>query len=203
MSDGSEQVDVLENGMGPRWWEVVPPPARRLGALLVVVVLVIAGGLWLRDRAADRERAERIDLVTVLALETSSTSPPGGRVSYFVVVRNEGLRPVTVTGIGGGGGGLRLRMRDDVVLTIPVGGERSIALSIRLTCVDGPAGPLTAVLAIRGYDGGAVRSEVDLEPAGLVLEAAGTLCAVRPELRDHELSGPVLRDVSAKDDAGR
>jgi hypothetical protein len=202
VSHGAEQVDVLENGTGPRWWETVPLPVRRAGAVLVVVLLVVAGILWVRDRAADRERAERIDLVTSLALESSSTSPPGGRVSYFVVVRNEGLRPVSVTGIGGGADGLRLRMRDDAEPMIPVGGELSIPLSIRLTCADTASGPLTAELAIRRADGGPASREVDLEPASLVLDVAGTLCAVRPDLRDHELSGPVLRGVAAKADTG-
>jgi len=199
---GPEQVDLLENGTGPRWWETVPRPVRRLAAVLVVVLLVVGGIVWVRDRAADRELAQRIDLVTFLALESSSTSPPGGRVSYFVVVRNEGLRPVSVTGIGGGAEGLRLRMRDGVASTIPVGGELSIPLSIRLTCADTTSGPLTAELTIRRADGGAASRDVDLEPAALVLDVAGTLCAVRTDLRDHELSGPVLRGVAAKADTG-
>ena len=120
-------------------------------------------------------------------------------------MRNEGLRPVSVTGIGGGG-------RKDCgcacgttsASTIPVGGELSIPLSIRLTCADTYVGT-----ADRRADHSAgptaepPASDVDLEPAALVLDVAGTLCAVRPDLRDHELSGPVLRGVAAKGDAGR
>ena len=200
----SEQVDVLENGTGPRRWDSVPRPVRRLGTVLIVVLLVVAGILWLRDQAADRERAQRIDLVTSLALESSSTSPPGGRVSYFVVVRNEGLRPVSVTGIGGGAAGLRLRMTGRRRTDDPRGRRAGDPAVDPADLRRRPVGDrLTAELAIRRADGGAVSREVDLEPAYLVLDVAGTLCAVRPGLRDHELSGPVLRDVTAKADTGR
>jgi hypothetical protein len=203
VSGGPEQVDVLENGTGPGWWESVPRPARRIGAVVLVLVVALAGLLWIRDRAADRDRAERIDLVPSLAVETSSTSPPGGRVAYFVVVHNEGPGPVTVTSVTGGDAGLRLRTRDDDERTVPGGAEVSIPLSVRLTCADedGAAGPLPVELTIRRPDGGLTSRDVELEPALLVRDVAATVCAVRPDLSDHELSGRVLRGVTAKDDA--
>jgi len=193
--DDPQQVDVLEGGTGPPWWESVPLPARRLGVLLAVVVVLAAGVLWLRDRAAGRERAQAIDLVPALAVESSSTSPPGGRVSYFLVVRNDGERPVTVTAITGGDGGVLLSMLDDDARTVAAGAESSIPLSVRLTCAGAGAGagPLPAELALRREDGGATSREIALEPADLLRDVAVTLCAVRPGLRDRELSGPVLR----------
>jgi hypothetical protein len=43
--------------------------------------------------------------------------------------------------------------------------------------------------------------DVELEPAFLVRDVAATLCAVRPDLSDHELSGRVLRGLTPKDGA--
>jgi hypothetical protein len=193
-------IDVLESR--PGWWTSLPRSVRRLGTAVVVLVLLVAGALWIRDRAADRERAQRIDLVTSLVVEVSSTSPPGGRVSYFVVVRNRGQRPVTLTAVTGGDAGLRLRLLDDDERTVPAGAELSIPLSVRLTCsgAGSRAAPLPAVLALRRADGGVATHEVALEPAILVRDVAGTLCSVRPDLRNHELSGPVLQEVAAKSD---
>lgn len=208
---GSDQVDVLENGTGPGWWESVPRPVRRIGALAVVLVLVTAGVLRLRDDAADRERAERIDLLTSLVVESSSTSPAGGQVAYFVVVRNEGERPVVVTSVTGDGHGLRLSLLDglldDVEHAVPAGGQLSLPLSVRLTCAaadtgaDTVAGPLPVELALRRADGAVTTREVELEPAFLVRDVAATLCAVRPDLSDHELSGRVLRGITPKEEA--
>ncbi len=62
---------------------------------------------------------------------------------------------------------------------------------------------MTAEIGVRRQDGGSTTRQVVLEPAFLVLDVAATLCAVRPDLRDHELSGPVLRGGAAKDDEGR
>jgi hypothetical protein len=50
-------------------------------------------------------------------------------------------------------------------------------------------------IRLRRQDGGTASRRVDLQPADLVRDAAATLCAVRPGLRDHELSGPVLRSA--------
>jgi hypothetical protein len=193
--DGPEQVDVLENGTAP---------SRRLVTVLVVLALVVAGFLWLRDRAADREQARRIDVVASLAVESSSTSPPGGRVSYFVLVRNDGEEPVVVTAVDGGDDGVLLRMLDDHERTVPAGAQLSIPLSVRLTCAGAGTGrgPLPADLALRRADGSGVTRPVGLEPAVLVRDVAGTLCAVRPGLRDHELSGRVFREIAGKGDTG-
>ena len=201
MFDGPEQVDVLENGTGPRWWEAVPRQVRRIGAALVVVALIVAAVVWVRDRAADRALAQRIDLVASLGVWTSSSSPAGGRVSYFLAVRNEGPREVSVTAVGGGGNGVLLRMRGPE-WAVPPGGGVSIPLSVRLTCaahedVDTGSGSLTAEMGLRRADGGTTSREIDLEPSVLLLSVA-TLCGLRPDVSDLELSGPVLRPTAGK-----
>ena len=202
VSNGPGQVDVLEGGTGPGWWERVPPAARRLGVAVVVLLVAVAALVWARDRAADRERARRVDLATTLGVVSSSTSPPGGQVSFFALVRNDGELPVSITSIDGTGDVLRVRMKDDADRPLPAGAEIEIPLSVRVTCAagDGRSAPLRAEVGVRRADGGATSRVVDLEPAVLVLDVAGTLCAVRPDLRDHELSGPVLRGPTAADD---
>ena len=42
---------------------------------------------------------------------------------------------------------------------------------------------------------------VDLESVTRLLDIAATVCRVQPDLRDHELSGPILRRVDAAKNA--
>lgn len=173
-----------------------------LGVLLLIGAVVV----WSRERAADRERAQRVDLATSLGVWSSSTSPPGGQVGFFVLVRNDGERAVSVTSVSGVGDGLLLRMRDEGERAVPAGAEVDIPMSVRLSCAAGTpttAAALPAEIGVRRQDGGATTRQVELEPAVLVLDVAATLCAVRPALRDHELSGPVLRGGAAKNAEGR
>jgi hypothetical protein len=160
----------------------------------VVVGLLAAGVAWYRDRAAERELAERVALTTSLGVSSSSTTPPGGEVGYFAVVRNDGPRPVEVTGVEGGTDRLRVTMRYDHRPRLDPGTVNAIALSVRLTCRPGAApADLPVEIRVRRQDGGTTSRRVDLQPAALVGDVAATLCRVRPGLRDHELSGPVLR----------
>jgi hypothetical protein len=163
-------------------------------AAVVVVGLLGAGLAWYRDRAAERELAERVELTTSLGVSSSSTTPPGGEVGYFVVVRNEGPRPVVVTAVEGTTDRFRLSMRYDHQPRLDPGTLNAIALSVRITCRPGrsPA-ELPVAIRVRREDGGTAVRRVDLQPAALVGDVARTLCAVRPGLRDHELSGPTLR----------
>jgi hypothetical protein len=203
-------VDVLEGGLEPspwrRRWTAFPGAGRRLVAALGVLLLIGAVVVWSRERAADRERAQRVDLATSLGVWSSSTSPPGGQVGFFVLVRNDGERAVSVTSVSGVGDGLLLRMRDEGERAVPAGAEVDIPMSVRLSCAAGApttAAALPAEIGVRRQDGGATTRQVELEPAVLVLDVAATLCAVRPALRDHELSGPVLRGGAAKNAEGR
>ena len=191
---------MLEGGLEPPWWRrawaALSPRGRRGLAALVVLAAVVAGAVLVRERAADQERRERVALATTVGIASSSTDPPGGQVRFFLVVRNAGPLPVSVTAVEGTGEGLRLAMRDAGARSIGAGGEIEIPLSVRLTCPTGPAA-LTAEIAVRRDDGGSTTRRVDLQPARLVLDVAATLCSVRPDLRDHELSGPVLRAAAS------
>jgi hypothetical protein len=178
-----------------------PPPGRRLLVVLGLLVLAGAGLLWFQDRAADRALRDRVVLETTLVISSSSMSPPGGSVHYFVLVRNAGPLPVSVTGVAASAGGLRLRMRDDRERRIPAGSRVEIPLSVRLTCpgrADATPMDLPATVGVRREDGGSTTRRVRLRPAGLALDVARTLCGVRPDLRDRELSGPVLDPLVAE-----
>ncbi|MCW2699520.1 MAG: hypothetical protein JWQ45_1055 [Blastococcus sp.] len=175
-------------------WTALPRGARRVVTALVVVALVVAGVVWLHDRSVQRALEQRISLRTALGMSSSSTTPPGGEVGYFVVVRNEGLRRVSVTAVDGATGRLRLRMRDAADRRVDPGTETAIPLSVRLSCGAGAAETrLPLRIRVRREDGGSATRRVALEPGAILLDPVATLCRVRPDLRDHELSGPVLR----------
>jgi hypothetical protein len=191
-------ADLLENVPEPFWWQRrwagLSARGRRLVAAATVLVLLAAGAWWLRDRAVDQELRERVVLAASLGVWSSSTTPLGGAVGFVVVVRNEGLLPVAVTSVEGSGELVRLRMRSPGTRPVPAGGEIEIPLSVRVTCAAEPApATLQAEIGVRREDGGSVTRRTELRPASLVSDVAATLCAVRPGLRDHELSGPVLR----------
>jgi hypothetical protein len=101
-----------------------------------------------------------------------------------------------VTSVAATDGGLRVRMQDDGDRRVDPAQEIEIPVSARLSCgadLDADRGGLPAVIGVRREDGGATSRRVELQPAALLLDVARTLCAVRPDLRDLELSGPVLR----------
>lgn len=183
-------VEVLEGG-------TTAPERRRHRALVALglLVLLAAGGLWWHSWAADRAVRRAVELTTTFGVDSSSASPPGGAVRYFVVVHNGGARPVSVTSVNASSGGLRVRAQEPGPYRIDVRGEVEIVLSVRVTCAGGvdPTGDLPAALGVRREDGSTLTRRVELRPASLVLDVAATVCASRPGLSDHELSGPVVR----------
>lgn len=188
-------VELLESGGPARWEERAPTPRRGRGLVAVLAVLVLLGGglLLVRNWSAEREAVE---LTVTFGVLSSSTSPPGGSVRFFVLVRNDGPLPLSVTSVDAADVGLRLRMRDDGDRPIAPGKEIEIPMSVRVSCVPGAGAArpsLAAEIGVRREDGGTTARPAVLSPAILVLDVAATLCRIRPDLRDHELSGPVLR----------
>lgn len=183
-------VETIEGG-------TTAPERRRHRVLvaLAILVLVAAGGLEWRNWAAQRATRQAVELTTTFGVDSSSASPPGGAVRYFVLVGNGGVRPISVTSVNGSSGGLRVSAGEPGPYRIDVRGEVEIVLSVRVTCVGGvdATQPLRASLGVRREDGSTLTRRVELRPASLVLDVAATVCAARPGLRDHELSGPVVR----------
>ena len=184
----------------PRWrrrWAALPARARRTAIALGVLLAVGAAALELRDRAAERALAQRVDLTASMGVSSLSTTPPGGQVSFFVVVRNRGALPVWITSLDGSADGLLLRISDDVERQVAPGGESAVPVSVRLTCARyGRGAELTVDIAVRRADRGSVTRRVRPEPADALFDVASTLCAVRPDLFGQELSGPVLGGVA-------
>lgn len=189
---------MLDSG-GTAWWDTRPttqPRGRGLVVTLAVLVLLGGGLLFIRNWSAERELRQVVALSTTVGLWSSSTIRPGGEVGFFLLVRNDGALPVSVTSVAAADAGLRLRMQDDGERRIAPGTALEIPLSVRVTCLPGtgaarPSFP--AEIGVRREDGSSTSRSAELRPASLVLDVAATLCAVRPNLRDHELSGPVLR----------
>ena len=199
-ADDLPRGELFEGGTGPSWWSgrwaALPLGGRRLVAGVAVLVLLGGGVVVFRNWAAERALRQAVELTATVGVWSSSTNRPGGEVGFFLLVANGGPLPVSVTSVTAVGPGLQMRMRDDGARPITPGREVEIPLSVRLTCVPGAGAArpsLDAEIGVRRDDGGATSRQVDLRPAALVLDVAATLCGVRPDLRDHELSGPVLR----------
>ena len=168
---------------------------------LVVVALLVVGAVRLHGRNVEQDRARQVSLAASLGIWSSSTVVPGGAVDFYVVVRNEGPRALTVTAVEVTGAGLQVRMRDAVDRPVAAGGEVEIPLSVLLTCGAGEA-ELSTEIAVLRSDGTTDVRGVDLESATRLLDVAATVCRVQPDLRNHELSGPILRRVDAAKNTG-
>lgn len=191
-------------GPGRQWWTLLwaaMSPRRRclvtaVTAFVVGVAVLLAGVAQARDWVAERQARERVVLSTSLGVWSSSTSPPGGSVTFFVSVRNAGIEPLAVTSVRASNDRLRLGTRDGLDRRVEAGAELLLPLSVLLTCAP-PASTepaeLSAEIAVRRDDGRLVERPISLGQAGLVLDVADTVCSVRPELRGYELSGPVIR----------
>lgn len=198
-----EHAEVLGGHATPWWerWWLSLPARRRRGAgvattTLVVVALAATGVVHVRGWLDERDRRGVVSLGVSIGVWASSSSPPGGQVTYYVAIHNDGEAPLEVTSVTASGDRLRLRSREDIARRLEAGREILVPMSALLTCSSGIADAdrgLRVQIDVRRGDGTVKRQWALLQDAALLLDAADTLCHVRPWLTDHELSGPVLR----------
>jgi hypothetical protein len=137
--DYAEILPAHGQGPGGETLQGDAPPPRRgrrvaTGALAVTVGAASAGLVLGRERLAERDAREPVSLSAALGVRTSSTSPPGGRVDFFVSLRNAGRQPLRVTALEAGGEGLLLRGRLENARSLPAGQEIRVPLSVLLDC---------------------------------------------------------------------
>lgn len=193
---------------GPSWWESKVSAGVRRWASIVIALAVGAalsafGAAELRQALADHRQAQLVSLAVSLDVWASSPSAISpGEVVYYLAIRNGGTQPLEVTSIRGFDLGLSLRSRDDATRQVDPGQEILVPLSALLTCTRAAGAPDVApgpriVLGLRRDGATLTPLRESLDGAGPLLDAARTLCAVRPKLRSYELSGPVVRPAAA------
>ncbi len=196
--DGVEILQTRDTGWSGSLWAALPKRFRRTVAGLTAVALTLALGVTglvqARRWLVEQDRRAVVTLVVSLGVWTSSTSPPGGYVTYFVTVRNGGPRTLEVTSLQASDDQLRLRSRATDPRRVDAGKEILLPVSALLTCSPGSQAGVDGLrveVGVRREDGRRAQERVSM-PAALIQDAAQTLCSVRPDLHDHELSGPVL-----------
>ncbi len=200
----AEVLDGSAAGWWERWWLSLPVRRRRGATVLaagpVVVLLTVAGTVQVSAWLDEGDRRRAVSLAASLGVWTSSSSPPGGHVTYYLEIRNSGASPLEVMSVTASDERLRLRSSDDRARHLDAGRAILVPVSALLTCSSGAVDPdlgLQIQIDVRSGDGRVTRQRHALPNAGLLLDPAETLCQVRPTLVDYELSGPVLRSRSA------
>ncbi len=199
----SGEVLDSQTGLPERFadrWARLPAVRRRFAVAALALTTSIAGSVLVmeagREWRAESRLAEMVAVRASMGVFASSRSPIGGRVDYYVSVRNVGPRPVRVSDVRIVHGGLHMRGVDVPHAAIPPSGVIDVPLSVRLSCAPRPtsvrAAGLQGDLVVLAQNGRRRTVELTVTRAGPLLDVVETVCRVRPTLRDAELSGPVL-----------
>lgn len=204
-ADGADGGDLLENPAPlsavwtERWAALRPGQRRAAGAVVAVAIagaLAAYGVSEVRARAAERALDDEVLVSASIGVSATSSSPPGGRVDFYVTVENTGSRPVSVTGVDLTSSMLRITDAGIRVRTIAPGNDVLVPVSVILDCTarpaDGGAESLTGLVEGVPASGRSHRVPVTVADAGIVTSIAETVCRVRPEATGLELDGPVL-----------
>jgi hypothetical protein len=202
VTDRRVAPDVLENGPSTSLrlsdeWRRTPPRRRRavsfsigvLTAVLALGVLAIQGRGWLVERGL----RDQVSLVATVRVSAASMTPRGGSVNYIVAVRNTGPRAVQITGVDVSASRLEVRGTSAAALRLVPGDSGEVPVSVRLDCTraattgDGLRGTVAIPLNARQHT-----VSVTVDGAFLITDVADTLCRVKPDLKNAELSGPIL-----------
>jgi hypothetical protein len=172
------------------------------GLLFVAVVVIAVLASQVRGWLADRDARDEVSLAGTVRVSATSMTPAGGAVNYTVAVRNTGPRSVRITGVDVAHPRVRIRGTAGTggtggpALSLASGDTGEVAVSVRLDCTrGGPFAPdegLRATVDAIALSGRRHRVDVSLDRASLITTAANTMCRVRPDLEDAELSGPIL-----------
>jgi len=150
------------------------------------------------DLLTERRLRDEVALTAAIDIYASSTSPTGGRVDFYVVLHNDGSRRVQIARLAAEAGGLRLRSAGVLPQVLDGGSAVRVPLSVRLDCTRERLDVLRAAVSASPGSGRRRAVTVTLGASQLITDIADSLCSVKPELADQELSGP-LRAAQAGD----
>ena len=198
------QVELLENGVQSTrrfrlFWARLSMLQRvavaAVAVLMVGAALATFGARQVRAWSAERNLNDEVAVQTTIEVSAVSTSLDGGRLDYFVVVRNVGLRVVRIGGLEFTSGRLIIRSRNFADMEVAPGQAIDVPVSARVSCSAGPSvggsEPLLGtVFAVPG-SGRPRRVPAAASQAKLITDVADTLCGIAPQAHDKELSGLV------------
>ena len=201
--DGPE-ADLLEGrpepGVGPRLGSSWTSASRRRRLVAVVAVLLLilpamaaVAVFGTRSWLAERSQRDQVSVTATVDVAVSTKRPLSGRIDYFVAIRNTGSSDVRIAGLTHTDARLRIRSRDFATILLAPGSTANVPISVRLDCSGLPigAGALLGTVTATPPSGRARDVPTSLDRSLLLTNVAQTLCEVRPELTDRELSGPV------------
>ena len=198
---GAEEIaGGAEHGWPPETWTDLPRPWRRavvLGLVLAVSAAVVPPTVAAaRSWWVERDLRDQLAVSAELGVSSSSSSPAGGRVDYYAVLRNDGPRAASFEEVTIAEARLRVRGSSRLAAApVRAGGELFVPLSVDLDCsrpeairrADTVRGAVRAVAA----SGRRVTLDVRFSRAGPLTDVADTLCRLDPARRIPEMSGPV------------
>ncbi len=201
---GPPPSDVLDSapvGGGSAPWSRWSAVRRRAtaAALLVPVtaVLLVLGAEALQQWWQERRLRDVVAVQAELGVDASSLawSPSGGgRVEYFLVLRNVAPRPASMTQVRLDHPGLTGKARQSGPALVPPGEVAYVPLSVQLDCRrwrPDASTPLAGSVEVVAASGRSVQVPTVVDRGGSLLGVVRTLCALDPDLRISELSGPV------------
>lgn len=175
-----------------RWTALSPRRRRTVVAAGTVLVLAVPGVAVLDARAEQRRLDDALAFTATVAASSRSTAPSGGRVDFFVGVRNTGPRAVQVDDVALVAPRLRVRARWDGPEQLQPGDSVGVPVSVLLDC-RGVSAPLRGTVTARPASGRARAVAADVTELAPLTRIADTVCFGDPEAVGRELSGPIVQ----------
>lgn len=199
-TDDDSDVDLIGSAptLGERLrlrWSALPPLHRAAIAALVGLPLAVVAADGGHDWLAERSRRDTVSLTATAGYWSSSTSPPGGRINFFVTVHNTGPRPIRIDSLRTAAERLTIRSPIGLRYQVLPAASVNVPVSIRLDCaatqVPARADDFRTTVAADPLNGRRHTLATPLGRAALFTHLADNLCRIRPDLHDQEMSDPV------------